>query len=88
MVYSYIQILREDPSAFDMGPGVPSVIVVSKIADLAPVVQRLDNAIQWINVNITNHAIRWLVRLRVVPALSLGPSCVTRKKIVRKKMAA
>ena len=28
---------------------------------LAPVVQRLDNAIQWISVDITNHHIRWIV---------------------------
>ena len=28
---------------------------------LAPVVQRLDNAIHWINVNKTNHAISWIV---------------------------
>ena len=27
----------------------------------APVVQRLDNAIQRISVNKTNHAIRWIV---------------------------
>ena len=29
--------------------------------NLAPVVQRLDNAIQRISVNKTNHAIRWIV---------------------------
>ena len=28
---------------------------------LVPFVQRLDNAIQWISVNKTNHAIRWIV---------------------------
>ena len=31
------------------------------LRDLGPVVQRLDNAIQRISVNKTNHAIRWIV---------------------------
>ena len=34
---------------------------LSFILYLAPVVRRLDNAIQRINVNKTNHAIRWIV---------------------------
>ena len=45
---------------------------------LAPVVQRLDIAIQWISVNKTNHAIRWIaiypVDSVVQPLEQTGPA--------------
>ena len=44
-------------------PTLPVFPGVSKFSLnlLAPVIQRLDNAIQWIRVNKTNHAIHWKV---------------------------
>ena len=37
----------------------------------APVVRRLDNAIQWVSVNTTNHAIHWIVIYPVDRAIHL-----------------
>ena len=37
----------------------------------APVVQRLDNAIQWISANKTNHAIHWIVIYPVATVIHL-----------------
>ena len=39
---------------------------------LALVVRRLDNAIQWISVNKTNHAIRWIVSYPVDSVIHLS----------------
>ena len=47
---------------------------------LAPVVQRLDNAIHWISVNKTNRAIHWIVTYpmdSVIPSKEPGPGRLT-----------
>ena len=52
---------------------------------LGPVVQRLDNAIQRISVNKTNHAVRWIV---IYPVDSIIQPLNNRGQIIRMQMLA